>query len=167
MTADDPVLFGIVNLLTREAQLGGLGGRLYVEALKTQTCLHVLRQYCNVDFREPVVSRGGLSRAQCGLLDQFIDDNMDRDISLADLAGVVRLSIFQFIRKSHAEFGCPPHAYVMRRRMARATQQLARGDAPLQVVAANCGFSDQSHMNRLFRRMLGVTPAEYRRSTTK
>jgi AraC family transcriptional regulator len=118
-----------------------------------------------VIFREPT-SYGGLSRAQCGLLIQYVDENLDRNISLADLAGVVQLSVFHFMRKFRSEFGCPPHAYVMRRRIEHAKRQLARRDIPLKVVAADCGFSDQSHMTRLFRRLLGTTPAEYRNSVT-
>jgi AraC family transcriptional regulator len=54
----------------------------------------------------------------------------------------------------------------MRRRIEHAKRQLARRDIPLKVVAADCGFSDQSHMTRLFRRLLGTTPAEYRNSVT-
>ena len=67
-------------------------------------------------------------------------------------------------RKFRAEFGCPPHAWVLRRRLEQAKHQLARRDIPLKVVAASCGFADQSHMTRLFRRLAGMTPAEYRRS---
>jgi AraC family transcriptional regulator len=163
--ADDPVLFGVAALLAQEARHGGLGGRLYVESLRTQVCLHVLRHYASVAFREES-SHGGLSRAQCRLLDEFIDENLDRDISLADLAGVVQLSTLHFTRKFRAEFGCPPHSYVIRKRMEHAMRQIAQPDIPLKVVAASCGFCDQSHMNRLFRRVLGVTPAEYRRSRT-
>jgi AraC family transcriptional regulator len=54
----------------------------------------------------------------------------------------------------------------MRRRIEHAKRQLARRDIPLKVVAASSGFSDQSHMTRLFRRLLDVTPAEYRRTVT-
>jgi AraC family transcriptional regulator len=84
-----------------------------------------------------------------------------------DLAGVVQLRVFHFMRKFRSEFGYPPHAYVMRRRIEHAKRQLARRDTPLKVVAADCGFSDQSHMTRLFRRLLGTTPAEYRNSVTR
>jgi AraC family transcriptional regulator len=84
---------------------------------------------------------------------------------LVELAGVVQLSEFHFARKFRTEFGCPPHTYVMRKRMERAKAQLAKGNTPLKVVAASSGFADQSHMTRLFRRLLGVTPAEYRRTT--
>ncbi|MBV8457549.1 MAG: hypothetical protein JO122_13150, partial [Acetobacteraceae bacterium] len=91
LRADDSVLSGIITCLTGELRQGGVGGRLYVESLKTQACLHVLRHYANVVFREPSNS-GGLSRTQHRLVEQFIDEHLEQDISLADLAGVVQLS---------------------------------------------------------------------------
>jgi AraC family transcriptional regulator len=165
LRTEDPVLSAIAASLARESRLRGLGGRLYVDSLKNQACIHMLRHYATVNFREPT-TYGGLSRAQCGLLVQYVGENLDRNISLADLAGVVQLSVFHFLRKFRAEFGCPPHAYVMQRRIEQAKRQLARRDIPLKVVAADCGFSDQSHMTRLFRRLVGTTPAEYRNSVT-
>jgi AraC family transcriptional regulator len=165
LRADDPVLVGIAASLAREAQEAGLGGRLYAEALRNHACVHILRRYANVIFREPNRS-GGLSHAQCRLLNQYLEENLERNISLAELAGVVQLSVFHFTRKFRTEFGRPPHAYVMSKRIERAKGQLAQRNVPLKVVAASSGFSDQSHMTRLFRRLLGVTPAEYRRATT-
>jgi len=165
LKADDHVLTGIAASLAREARAAGLGGRLYVESLRNHACIHILRHYADVVFREPSRS-GGLSRAQCQLLIQYFEENLDRNLSLAELAGVVQLSVYHFARKFRTEFGCPPHAYVMRRRIECAKTQLARGNVPLKVVAASSGFSDQSHMTRLFQRLLGVTPAEYRKAAT-
>jgi AraC family transcriptional regulator len=162
---DDPLLSRIVACLAWESHEHGLGGRLYVDSLKNQACIHMLRRYANVTFREPI-SCGGLSGAQCRRLIQYVDENLDQNISLADLAGVAQLSVFHFLRKFRDQFGCPPHAYVIGQRVERAKRQLARRDIPVKVVAANCGFSDQSHMTRLFRRLLGTTPAEYRNAVT-
>lgn len=116
-----------------------------------------------VVFRE-YRSYGRLSQAQCRLVVQYIEEHLDQNISLQDLAGLAQLSVFAFIRKFRAEFQCAPHAYVLDQRVKHAQRQLARPDVPLKVVAANCGFSDQSHMTRVFRRVLNVTPAEFRRS---
>ncbi len=163
LRADDPVLGGIAECLEREADGDGVGSRLYADALRNQACVHILRRYANVVFREPTRS-GGLSRARCRMLAEYIDENLDRAISLQELASVVQLSAFHFTRKFRAEFGRPPHAYVMDKRVERAKAQLGRRDIPLKAIAAACGFADQSHMTRIFRRALGVTPAEFRRS---
>jgi AraC family transcriptional regulator len=163
LRADDPVLGGITASLDREASDTGVGCRLYVDALRTQACVHILRRYANVVFREESRA-GGLSRAQVRLLDQYVEENLERPLSLEEFAGVIRLSAFHFTRKFRAEFGCPPHAYVMHKRLERAKAQLANPAIPLKAVAAASGFSDQSHMTRLMRRTLGLTPGEYRRA---
>jgi AraC family transcriptional regulator len=163
LRADDPVLGAIAASLDREASEAGVGCRLYVDALRNQACVHVLRRYANVVFREEARA-GGLSRAQVRLLDEYVDENLERPLSLEEFAGVVRLSAFHFTRKFRAEFGCPPHAYVMRKRIERAKAQLANPAIPLKAVAAASGFSDQSHMTRLMRQALGLTPGEYRRA---
>lgn len=165
LRVDDPFLEGMATLFTREARAGGLGGRLYAEALRNQTCIHLLRHYAEVNFAE-TAARGGLSALQCRRLMHYIEDNLDQDIVLADLARVAGLSVFHFTRKFGAQFGCPPHAYVMRQRLERAKRQLANPGIPLKAVAANCGFADQSHMTRLFRKVLNATPAGYRRCLT-
>ena len=165
LRADDPVLGGIAASLDREASESGVGCRLYVDALKNQACVHILRRYANVVFRDEGRS-GGFSRAQARMLESYVEEHLERSLSLEELAGVVGLSAFHFARKFREEFGCPPYAYVMRERIERAKAQLANPAIPLKAVAAACGFSDQSHMTRLFRRATGLTPAEFRRART-
>ncbi|MCT7374010.1 helix-turn-helix transcriptional regulator [Chelativorans salis] len=163
--ADDTVLTETANSLATESRVGGLGGRLYVEALRCQICVHIIRTYATVAFREHR-SCGGLSQAQRRMIIEFIEENIGRNISLAELAGLLQLSVFHFSRKFRREFGCPPYAYVIQQRLEYAKRQLRRGNVPLKVVAANSGFADQSHMTRLFRRVLNVTPGEYRNETS-
>jgi len=165
LRVDDPILGRLASLFIQEARKGGLGGRLYVEALRNQTCVHILRHYADVHFSEAQF-QGGLSPTQCRRLTQYIQDNLNQDITLADLARVAELSVYHFTRKFRSQYGSPPHAYVMRKRIERAMHQLANSTIPLKAVAANSGFADQSHMTRLFRKLLHATPAEYRKSRT-
>lgn len=161
VSANDQILPNMVAMLEHELKEGGLGGKLYVESLKSQACIHILRRYANITFRENR-AYGRLSPVQCRLLVQFVEDNIGCNISLEDLAGLANLTVFSLIRKFQNEFNCPPHAYVMRQRIEHAKRLLARHDMPLKVVAANSGFSDQSHMTRLFRKFFNMTPNEYR-----
>ncbi|NPT61449.1 helix-turn-helix domain-containing protein [Paraburkholderia elongata] len=165
VSSEDPVLSAVVANLAHELEQGGPGGKLYAEALKIQGCVHLLRNYASVAFRE-FPCYGGLTKPQVRVLMEFIETNIERNISLAELAAVTRLSTFHFTRCFRAEFGCPPHAYVMSRKLEHAKQLLGRKDVSLKAVAASSGFSDQSHMTRLFRRALNTTPAEYRRQIT-
>lgn len=77
------------------------------------------------------------------------------------------MSVSGLVRKFRAEFGCAPHAYVLRQRLEFARRLLGRAAAvPLKCIAADCGFSDQSHLMRHFKRAFQQTPVEYRSTVT-
>lgn len=82
------------------------------------------------------------------------------DIDLETLASKVGLNRFQALRAFKRRYGLPPHAYQICLRVARARSMLNAGAAPADV-AVRCGFVDQSHLNRHFKRHLGVTPMQY------
>jgi AraC family transcriptional regulator len=81
------------------------------------------------------------------------------------MAAVAHLSPYHFARQFKAATGLPPHQYVLARRIERAQQLLRDGDdLSLSEVAAGAGFSDQSHFSRHFKRVVGTTPRQFRRS---
>jgi AraC-like DNA-binding protein len=82
------------------------------------------------------------------------------DVDLATLAREAGLSRFQALRAFKRRYGLPPHAYQLCLRVSRARLMLLDGAAPADV-AAHCGFVDQSHFNRHFKRIVGVTPTQY------
>lgn len=91
----------------------------------------------------------------------YLDAHFDRDIELAKMARVASLSPFHFLRAFRRETGLTPHAYLMNRRVNAARVRLGRGEAPADVALA-CGFFDQSHLTRVFKAHIGVTPGAYR-----
>jgi AraC-like DNA-binding protein len=80
--------------------------------------------------------------------------------SLEDLARIAGLSPFHLTRVFHEATGLPPHTYLTQLRISRAKQRLQAGD-PIADVAAATGFSDQSHLTRRFKRIVGVTPGQF------
>jgi len=78
------------------------------------------------------------------------------------MAAVARLSLYHFARQFKAATGLPPHRYVIARRVERAKRLLQGGDLSLAEVAALAGFSDQSQFSRHFKRLVGVTPGQFR-----
>ncbi len=84
------------------------------------------------------------------------------DIDLETLARKVGLSRFQALRAFKRRYGLPPHAYQMAVRLGQARRMLSEGAAPVDV-ALRCGFVDQSHFTRHYRRAFGVTPMHYAR----
>jgi AraC-like DNA-binding protein len=81
-------------------------------------------------------------------------------VKLAELASICGVTPFHLIHSFRASFGIPPHAYLTQVRARRAREMLIRGN-PLSSVAYMCGFSDQSHLTRVFKRIYGVTPGVY------
>ncbi|HEX8105742.1 MAG TPA: AraC family transcriptional regulator [Solirubrobacteraceae bacterium] len=92
-----------------------------------------------------------------------IAERWDQAVPLAELAAVAGLSRFELVRRFSAELGLPPHAFQLNLRIGRARHLLLAGE-PLAAVATACGFADQAHFTRTFRRAVGVTPGHYVRA---
>jgi AraC-like DNA-binding protein len=115
--------------------------------------------------RTPVDNcRGGLAPWQIRRVSTHIDEHLSQTIQCDDLARLVRLSLSHFMRAFRESFGCPPHTYLMKRRMERAQGLMLTTDIPLGQIALDCGLADQSHLSRLFQKFVGESPAAWRRA---
>jgi AraC family transcriptional regulator len=85
------------------------------------------------------------------------------DVTLSSLAAAVGLHPVYVARAFRARHGCSVGDYARRLRIRRAALEITEGAHSLATVAARAGFADQSHFSRVFRRLTGVSPAEYRR----
>ena len=94
---------------------------------------------------------------------EFIDAEISNEIAISDLATVAGLSQFHFIRAFKDSVGQSPYQYVLSERIRRARGLLSKPDLSLRDVAFAVGFSDASHLNRVFRKFVGVTPTAFRR----
>jgi AraC-like DNA-binding protein len=90
--------------------------------------------------------------------------HLSETIRCEDLAILVRLSLSHFMRAFRDSFGCPPHAYLMKRRMELAQRLMLTTDTALGCIALECGLADQSHLSRLFQKFVGESPAAWRRA---
>ena len=109
-------------------------------------------------------SRGGLAPWQIRRVSTYIEMHLDRPTGTADLAGLVRLSVFHFCRAFRASFNESPHTYVMRRRIERAQGMMLQTSSSLAQIAIECGLADQAHLNKSFRRFVGESPGAWRRA---
>ena len=91
---------------------------------------------------------------------EYINDNYEENISLEQLANLVNLKPLRLLRVFRKALGLPPHAYLVQVRITQAKKLLASKMA-IAEVAAETGFSDQSHLHRHFKRIVGVTPGQY------
>jgi AraC family transcriptional regulator len=107
---------------------------------------------------------GTLPRGRLHAVVAYIEEHLDAGPTLEQLAAVARLSPYHFARQFKATTGLPPHQYVIARRVERAKQLLGEVDLSLAEVAAGAGFSDQNQFTQSFKRVVGVTPGQCRKS---
>jgi AraC family transcriptional regulator len=161
ISIQDPVLCSLPMALQREVQEGTPGGKLYGESMAVALAVHLARFHASTRPSEQHLP-AGLSRHQLRKIIDFVQDHLSGEISLAALAAEAGLSAFHFARLFKKTMHVSPHQYVIQRRIERAqdllkTSRLAAADVALQV-----GFCDQSHLSVHFKRILGVTPKEFR-----
>jgi transcriptional regulator of acetoin/glycerol metabolism len=106
----------------------------------------------------------GLRSASLRRVKDDIRSHLDKNIRIDVLAGLAGLSVHHFSRAFKRSVGVAPHQYVMQQRIEKAAELLARTDQLLSDIALATGFSDQSHLARSFRRIVGSTPSSFRRA---
>ncbi len=134
------------------------------DALEAESRLVLVRErleaHLRQDVREVVAHRdAGLARRLRDLLDARVEEG----IGLTEAATLLGAHPTHLVRTFGQEYGIAPHQYLTGRRLDRARRLLLDGRRPADA-ATEVGFYDQAHLNRHFKRLLGVTPAAYARS---
>jgi len=137
---------------------------LKVEYLARALAAHVLRNNSNLTTRTEPVAEAPLTNRQVRLVRNYIRDHLSSKIVLKDLASLLELGQTSLMKRFRASFRQTPHQYIVEQRVSRARDLLERSNLPIVEIAALCGFADQTHLGVVFKRIVGVTPSEYRRS---
>jgi AraC-like DNA-binding protein len=98
---------------------------------------------------------------------EYIQQNLDKELRLADLAALVFMSPYHFARLFKCSTGVPPHRFVVRQRIAGARAFLATQELSIAQISRMVGFRTPSHFTTVFRRVTGVTPRGYRTGTLR
>jgi len=159
----DPALWTTARKILGLVEAPEGSSRLYAETLAASLAVELARLHAG-DGRPPAIERGGLAGWQRRIVCDFINDNLDRDISLEELAALAKLSPTHFCRSFTRSLGMPPHQYQVRQRVEHAKQLLAEPDRTITEVAIAAGYSASSNFATVFRRVTGVSPREFRRS---
>lgn len=112
----------------------------------------------------PSKIRGGLAPWQLRRVTAHIENHLDGRVTTLDLATVAKVSTYHFTRAFRQSLSETPHEYVMRRRVERAQGLMLTTNTALGRIAIDCGFADQAHFNKLFRRFAGESPGAWRRA---
>lgn len=158
---EDPLIQNIGLTLLETSAKGDPHGRLFADSLVQTLTLHLLTNYTNAS-KATAVSAGGLSGFRLNRVIEFINENLDRDLALADIAKAADLSPFHFARAFRRSTGKTPQQYLMQQRLERAKLLLARPDLPIVEVSLRTGFKNQSHFTSLFRKYTSLTPKLWR-----
>jgi AraC family transcriptional regulator len=159
-----PQLQATLLALDAELKKGGPGGRLLAESLGKVLAVHRLR---HVDASGQAASHPErvLPEYKLRAVIAYIDAHLEAELSLDHLASMAHLSRYHFARLFKISTGLPPRQYVISRRVERAKELLCERDPlPLAKVATEVGFSDQSHFTRHFKRLVGITPRQFRQT---
>jgi AraC family transcriptional regulator len=161
---NDDVINQIGRSILPELAAETAAGRIYVETASLMLAARLTHKYCVSGSSAPVTfDEYPLDSVRLRRVLDYISENIDRDITLTDLAGVGGLSLFHFARKFTLAMGLSPKRYISRMRLDRAMAQLAADKLPLAQIALKAGFSSQATFTRAFRRATSMTPLEYRR----
>jgi AraC family transcriptional regulator len=159
----DPQLEAIAMLLLTELKQENLGSSLYIDSLANLLAVQLLRQY---SASKPHLSiyEGGLQQRQLLQVFDYIHEHLERNIKLADLAGLLGMSQFHFCHLFKQSIGTSPYQYLLQQRVERAKQLLKQTDRSIVDIALGCGFNSHSHLSKQFRQLTGMTPKRYRSS---
>jgi AraC-like DNA-binding protein len=112
---------------------------------------------------QPGALKGGLAAHQLRKILLYIEENLEKSLTIEDLATLIALSPTHFARAFRESTGQPPHRYITALRLDRSRDALQHPGVTLAEVATRYGFSDHSHFTRLFKDRFGITPSSYRR----
>jgi len=159
----DQVLLRMTQMILPTIATPRVFSELFLDHFRLLFCAHVTQLYAR-SLSAIKKYRGGLAPWQRRLVAELLEENLDGQIGLADLAGECGLSVSHFVRSFRRSFGIPAHRYLIRRRIEKAKSLLSGSAFALSDVALQAGFSDQASFSRSFRAVVGMPPGHWRRA---
>lgn len=162
VAAEDAVLAQIAKSVA--PHIAGQSGAspLALDQLELVLAAHMLQRYGGAR-RKTIHPAGGLAAWQRRRAAEFLRENLDGKVRLADVAQACDLSVSHFARSFKVTFGVTCHRWLVERRIDRARQLLMITEVPLAEVAQLSGFRDQASFTRIFHQFEGVAPGRWRR----
>jgi AraC family transcriptional regulator len=162
----DPLVAGIASAIVSELQTQTSAGRMLAETLAASLAARLVQNHLSPSpaHDSPRITQEGLDRRRLSRVLDYVETNLEDDLTLDHLASIACLSRFHFARKFKVAIGQSPHQYVSAKRLERAKALLMREDRSLVDIALALNFSCQANFARAFRQVTGRTPGQYRRS---
>jgi AraC family transcriptional regulator len=163
---NDPALLRFTKEIIYELRKETSSGGLKMDAIAVDLIGALAENHSEMSTKSGAITpaRGILDRSRLNRVLQYIDANLEADISVKDLADAACFSLFHFVRAFHLATGRPPHTYLSERRLDNAKKMLAYSSQSLVEISLNCRFSGQANFTKAFTRAVGVSPGRYRRA---
>ncbi len=158
----DDMLRALANEIRKMLLTPFPGDALYAETLSRTAAGHLVRHYAS-ERHVSVKPARELTAEQCNRAIEYIEECLGDDLSLARIAKAAGVSAGRLNSEFKRRTKLAPHQYVLNARVRRANTLLTTTDMSLAEIAFQCGFSNQQHMTRMVRRLLGRTPGNIRR----
>jgi AraC family transcriptional regulator len=167
LEAADPVCGHLLKVLAEEARIGAHATQpLIVESLANALVGRLLTRFCASRYGTRS-ALGALGACSFRRVYSYMEANLGVRIYLDNLARVAGVSRYHFARQFRLRTGESPMGLLLRLRIERAKTLLEQNGSMMSEVAATLGFGDQTHFTRQFRRLVGVTPTEYRNQSKR
>jgi len=147
---------------TKQMLLEGLEGNWRSEYIARAVAGHILDRHCVIGEKASARAGARLTRSQLRKVDDFFRSSLTTPFTFGELAASVGLSRTVFFQRFTQSMQQTPNQYRQSLRVAQAKALIKQADMTLAEIATASGFSDQTHMTRSFRQILGTTPGQYR-----
>ncbi len=135
---------------------------LMIQTLTVELMIILSRAMRN-EWEENIRVKTGKAKELVAIARQYMDDNFDQGITVAQAAQYVFLSQGYFTRAFRDETGMSPMNYLMKKRIERACLLLENNEIKVSAISLQSGFSSPQRFNVAFRKLMGMTPMEYRK----
>jgi AraC family transcriptional regulator len=160
---NDVTISGLGSLLLPALSHPDQANRLFVDHVLLAVGVHIARTYGGMGpMSRP--TRGGLAPWQERRAREILHANIKHGVTLKEVARECGLSVGYFSHAFRRTLGLAPHKWLIEQRVVLSKEKLRDDGLSLSDVAAECGFSDQSHLTRVFRQTVGVSPGAWRRA---
>jgi AraC family transcriptional regulator len=157
----DPRLRALATAVDVERAMGFPSGRLFLDSIEHALARALVVGYAVRDSTVRVYRRG-LSPAKLRKIKELLQEKMEDDLSIDEMARAVGLSAGHFYQVFRDTTGQTPHQCLLWYRVQRAKEMLRSAEMRVLDVAIACGFKTQQHFARVFREVCGASPTEYR-----
>jgi AraC family transcriptional regulator len=161
---EDPLMAEIGRAIASELETQTSAGSLLIESLASSLAARLVQKCTRALTGRSVValSSGALDRRRLRRVLDYIDANLEGDLTLDLMASIACLSRYHFARAFRQAVGQSPHRFVSAKRLDRAKSLLMQGDRSLMDIALSLSFSDQASFTRAFRQATGQAPGRFR-----